>query len=702
MDFNKRTFGNFKDFFSRNKISIRLSIFSILLILLISVSVAIISINYFSLNSIFIKTSKNYLSLASSRVADQVSGYISPLNNSSLVARRIFGEGLIKPNKSIEFARLLYSFIADNHLSGAYWSDVSGDLYWINKTKGGGFVQEIISKENGAVRALLRIFDDKGNILAVDKNSTPSVQDPRIRPWYQQATDSKKIVWTIYEFASIKGQQAQLGITASQPIYNKDGGLFGVFAVDILLGDIVNYLDDLKLTKNSHVFIVDELGKIIASRGDSGEPHEIDDLSADWLKKSFSIYRDKNENSFVYKSNNKEYVSDYKMISDMFSKHFWHVGIVTPIEDIVAPLKSTSYLSLFLTLIVLGFGMIMASIFSASISKPIKKLAQDADFICRLKLEVIKRVISNIKEIAEMGDAFIKMKRALYSFQRYMSIALVKKLIVSNKVAEVGGEFKELTILFTDIKDFTVLSENLDPEKVMTYLSEYFQCVTKVIIDSLGTLDKYIGDGVMAFWGAPIDDIDHALHACKAALNIQSSLAELNSKWKDEGKPELVTRIGINTGRVVVGNVGSEDRLNYTSLGDQVNLASRLEGINKLYGTTIAVSEFTYKKTKDIFNFRLLDKVAVKGKTQGVYVYELLGSKTDKEYDLKLEQYNKEFYQAISLYFKGEWKDGLELFNLLGDKYPGDKIIKLFVKRCSDFIISPPKNWDGIWVVDRK
>lgn len=295
----------------------------------------------------------------------------------------------------------------------------------------------------------------------------------------------------------------------------------------------------------------------------------------------------------------------------------------------------------------------------------------------------------------------MQMKNVLGSFQRYMPTALVKRLIASNKIAVVGGEIKRLTLVFTDIQNFTQLSENIHPQELMQYLSRYFQVMTKVIIEMNGTIDKYIGDGVMAFWGAPVDDPEHACHTCQAVLQIQQVLRQLNEEWRLENKPEVVTRMGINTGNVVVGNVGSDDKLNYTSLGDAVNLASRLESLNKVYRTTIMVSEFTYAAVKNQFEFRLLDKVAAKGKRQGMYIYELLGEIAAAP-DFKLAQYNLEFFAAFSHYERGDWQTALKLFNELDKKYPEDQTIAILIKRCSVFAVEPPINWDGIWTMTEK
>jgi len=219
--------------------------------------------------------------------------------------------------------------------------------------------------------------------------------------------------------------------------------------------------------------------------------------------------------------------------------------------------------------------------------------------------------------------------------------------------------------------------------------------------ENFGTVDKYIGDGVMAFWGAPLDDDKHAIHACQAVLRIQEALRILNAKWQHEDKPEVATRIGINTGKAVIGNIGSADRLSYTLIGDTVNLTSRLEGLNKLYHTYNLISEFTFAVVKDHFNCRLLDKVEVKGKTNEIFVYELLSEKALGQKD-GLEEYNAIFATAFNYYATSDWANALELFNQLARLYPKDRLLELYIERCLTFQRRAPRDWNGTWILSEK
>lgn len=273
---------------------------------------------------------------------------------------------------------------------------------------------------------------------------------------------------------------------------------------------------------------------------------------------------------------------------------------------------------------ILLVSIVIIIIFAHHILKPLKLIAQDMNRIQHLDIDESLTHKSFFYEISLISDALDSMKHGLKAFSKFVPLALVKQLIASGKGAELGGEKRHLTMMFTDIAGFTTISESMTTEALLQHISEYLDNLTTIILEQQGTVDKYIGDAIMSFWGAPNADESQEYHSCKAALLCLSRLKALNAKWAAEGKPELPTRFGINSGDVSVGNMGSRDRMNYTVLGDAVNLASRLEAINKYYGTDVIVGESTYEVVKDQFCFRPIDVVAVKGKTRGVKIYQLL------------------------------------------------------------------------------
>lgn len=239
-------------------------------------------------------------------------------------------------------------------------------------------------------------------------------------------------------------------------------------------------------------------------------------------------------------------------------------------------------------------------------------------------------------------------------------------------------------------------------EELINFLNEYLSEMTKVVFETKGTLDKYVGDAVMAFWGAPISFSNHAEMACRAALQMQRKIRELQEKWKQEGQPLIESRMGINTGDMVVGNVGGSQKFDYTVMGDNVNLASRLEGANKAYGTHIMISESTYEEVKNLFITRELDAIVVKGRTKPVIVYELIAEKEEtlsKEKEETLEI----FKSGITAYKERNFSKAIEYFTLALNVNPTDGPSKVYLERCQFYLENPPdENWDGVFVMKTK
>lgn len=235
-------------------------------------------------------------------------------------------------------------------------------------------------------------------------------------------------------------------------------------------------------------------------------------------------------------------------------------------------------------------------------------------------------VVSLIVILAYYYFSESQAKRYLrQSFQFYLAPGVIEEIIKNPASLKLGGQKKDMTVLFSDIRGFTTLSEKTDPEKLVALLNEYFTAMTEVILQTGGVLDKFIGDAIMAFWGAPQEAPNHASLACETALKMTERLAILKKDWAKRGLPEINIGIGLNSGEMVVGNIGSTDRFNYTVIGDNVNLASRLEGLNKQYQAGIIISQFTYERVKDNFTCEYLDKVNVKGKEVPVEIYKITG-----------------------------------------------------------------------------
>jgi class 3 adenylate cyclase len=364
--------------------------------------------------------------------------------------------------------------------------------------------------------------------------------------------------------------------------------------------------------------------------------------------------------------------------------------------------ETTSFLILvIISAIVCVLVVISGIIISKRITMPLKILEQDMVKITQFRLEEDVTVKSVFREIKSMAMAITNMKGSLRSFRKYVPADLVAQLITMNKEARLGGERKQLSIFFSDIEGSTTLGEMLQPEELVIAMAGYFSGMTRTVLNNKGTVDKFIGDCVMAFWNAPTDNPDHAFSACKAAIECKAFERLFNEQSKGKGLPPIKTRIGINTGEVIVGNIGYEARLNYTVLGDHVNLASRLEGINKYYHTWIVISGNTFEIVKGRVVARILDNVVVKGKTEDIPIYELLALK-DKAEDRDIEIADLS-NRAFESYMSKKWDEAINTYSRVLEIKKDDYPSRLIIERAKKYKVEPPPaNWHGAIVLRDK
>lgn len=286
-------------------------------------------------------------------------------------------------------------------------------------------------------------------------------------------------------------------------------------------------------------------------------------------------------------------------------------------------------------------------------------------------------------------------------FGKYVSPIVIENLIKNPNLINLGGEKRDITIFFSDIRGFTTISEKLSPERLVQLLNEYLTEMTSIIIDNEGLVDKYMGDAIMAFWGAPMNQPNHAYIACESSLKMIKKLKELQQTWEQKNIPSLNIGIGLNTGPAIVGNMGSEKRLDYTAMGDNVNLGSRLEGLNKTYGTHIIISEYTYQEVKDTFICRKLDLVKVKGMEKAIHIFELITKKDEvTDSQLKFIQY---YETGLMHYLKQQWNKAILSFKKAQQINGNDPATALLLTRCQKLQKNPPPNtWNGVWKMKSK
>ncbi len=467
-----------------------------------------------------------------------------------------------------------------------------------------------------AVQSLSSSSRDGGEtirFLAADGSALPGSRvsdlryDPRERPWYLAAKSRSGTASTEpYRFQSLD----VLGVTLARATPAGDA----VAAGDMTLDGLQEFLRDRRPTPGSAVLLLGGKGAVIASSdprtapalsdafGRSGEEADLEAAGTQWHAASAPV-----------------------RIAE--TAEAWRVVVAIPRTEILAPAASTRDALLWLIPSVVVAAAFLVLAMAGRIARPILALEEAARRICRIDFTPAPRSGSLFLEIERLQTAIETMRGALATFMRYVPADIVRELITSGREAGTDGIRREITVVFSDVRDFTAITEKLPPATVTALLSAYYDRMTRLYKEHEGVVDKFIGDGIMALWNAPAADDDHAVNACRACLAARDAFAAqpLPVPGTERG---FVTRFGIHTGEAVVGNVGGAERIQFTAVGANVNLASRIEGLNKVYGTEILVSEAVVRRAGERFEFRRVDTAApIAGVSDPTAVYELIGKR---------------------------------------------------------------------------
>ncbi|NBU76789.1 MAG: adenylate/guanylate cyclase domain-containing protein, partial [Planctomycetes bacterium] len=374
----------------------------------------------------------------------------------------------------------------------------------------------------------------------------------------------------------------------------------------------------------------------------------------------------------------------------------WILCFLVCEQDLIAPAKNRLLVHLGITGGTIIVSLFLTTWIGFAIAKPIEDLSRTARNLGQLKLVREPMTKSLIHEVDELGNAIRSMHTGISSFLRYVPQDLLRRYMSSGQTATIDSELTEVTILFADVKDFTSLSEQIEPMILVRQLNEFLETISVCVLEHNGTVDKYIGDAVMAFWNAPIRVPGHAREASSCVLEFSPRMAILQNKWISEGLTPMQIRVGLHTGEAIVGNLGSSVRLNYTIINDAVNLASRLEGLNKAYSTSNLISETTRSMAGFEFLTRPVDIVAVKGKNAPIQVHELMNwakKATEEEQELA-----RQTSHAWDLYKNQTFKEAEAAYSNILKHYPHDGLAKTMLERCKDLLASPPSApWSGVY-----
>jgi adenylate cyclase len=434
----------------------------------------------------------------------------------------------------------------------------------------------------------------------------------------------------------------QINVDTGNPIINlrvpiiHEGTFIGSAGATITPIVLSGFLATHRASPHSTAIIADPTdGKVIAAsdrqksvRVVDGrlEVARLDNVDDEDAREAYRLQRQANEDDFVFRSprDGQDWSASFARFPVSF-RHQWEAVILTPTDDFIGGLKRTNRQIFIIIIALSALQLFLIYLLARRLSQPIESVSQDLKSVETLSFDQPMSRPSRVREIAQLQSAASLLRNSLQSFCSFAPVDVIRGLIKSGVPLRLGVEKRAMTILFSDLENFSTHAEQSSPDALLEQMSVYFEHVTRAIADEQGTVDKFIGDGIMAFWGAPVTVADHVLRACRGALRAARRMERVNEAWRADGKPTLRIRIGLNCAEVLVGNVGSSDRFSYTAIGDGVNVAARLEGMNKTFGTTICVSDSVFNAVASEIIARPLRHVQVKGRKQDFMIYELVG-----------------------------------------------------------------------------
>ena len=539
--------------------------------------------------------------------------------------------------------------------------------------------------------------------------------DPRERPFYKSllstianTPEALRQRFILLDEPYISGSTSRPTMTVSTPIY-ADDKFKGMLGESFELSAISSFLKSIQISQNSETYILDADGDIVVSTSaDNGYTIEKKKLikqnvlSADGsaVQQAFQLYASgKNRQfEFTHAATSEIYLAQFTEFPNNFNKK-WEVLTLAPVSDFLVGLNEINKRLIAyggLACLVLAF---LTYVLSRKISRPIEILTEDIRDL--LDFNSSRRIIrSKILEINILSVAVNKLRNTLRAFTTYVPQDLVNDLLRSGNDIELGGESRYLTILFTDLQGFSSISEATPSRELMKLVSAYLALVTQTVKEETGTVDKFIGDSVMAFWGAPLLDQNHAYHACVAAVKSQRRMVGLNEQLVKEGLSPLTVRIGIHSDAVLVGNIGSPTRMSYTVMGDGVNIAARLEGINKEFATSICISHATYKESGERLWTRPVDVITVKGRKGEIPIYELLAIRGDDPETMPTDREQalcKSTQKAFALFANQQYSEAADQYQEIINSFD-DGLSSIMKNKCLQHLnrMAPPSTPDGM------
>lgn len=521
----------------------------------------------------------------------------------------------------------------------------------------------------------------------------------RILPHYVAAKRTGKLAVTA---PSINPDTGYPILGLGWPITVK-GQFIGFVGANLTLKTVSAYLRDNRLSPNSVTVIVDRQGRIIAHSDPEESMHVVGGKptfsTVATVKDSriteavAALGQDGRSRRRFTAANGQELMVAQQPFPAEFGQD-WRIVFVAPTDDFVGDLRATNRALSLIIAAVISIELPLIFFLARRMARDLEAISRSFMSIQELNLDAEPPRPSWIGEVVDLQNGFQLLLTALGSFAKFVPLGVVRQFVSTRETITPGVEQRQISIMFCDLEGFTSQSERLDPDALLHQLTQYFHAMTSSVTQEHGTVDKFIGDAVMALWGAPTALDDHMMHACQATVRAKRRMEALGETWKAEGRPAMRVRIGVHTGEVLVGNIGSDDRLSYTAIGDGVNVASRLEGVNKQFGTTICISGSIYSTLGDRIVARPLRPIQVKGRRQEVMIFELLGILDTDDDEIRASQDEIDLArlsrEAVTLRLQGDLDGCIAAYQRVLTRFPDDEVTRLLVDEVrSDQVVEP-------------
>lgn len=534
-----------------------------------------------------------------------------------------------------------------------------------------------------------------GDIEFASRRFEPTRFKVADQPWFKESLAAEEPRWFSVDHHP-SGERPAIALAGPIDVYQERQG---VLAIIIEHARIARFLAQLQVGRTGSAFILRHDGGLVAAPDETADEVNAGQVPQPLLPIAQQAMRSSRDGGDAWRGRVQSGDGAFEVARTALPFPGWSLVTVIPEAEFLGPVDA----ALRRVIVGLGIGAVLAALVSAALARaviaaPLGRVVAELRHVEAFALEQVRRHPSRLREIASLSGAIAEMAGGLSSFRKFIPADLVRQLLRQGVDARPGGHVQELSVMFIDIAGFTGLSERMG-DRVVPLLSRHLDLISTVIVDHGGTIDKFIGDAVMAFWGAPAAQPDHAGLCCRAALACRDAVAA-SGLCDDDGRP-LAIRIGINSGPMLVGNIGSELRLNYTVIGDAVNVASRLEGANKVYGTDILIGEGTARLAGEAFLTREIDRIAVYGREEGLRVHELVGLAENvaaqdmrwiAHYARGLRDYRAQDFAAASAAFEA----------VLALK-PGDRSAESMIARCRPLAgTRPDHHWHPVTALTTK